>query len=122
MLRQLELGAAGYLVKGSRPREVIDAVNRALDGGTSLSPECISRLVQASLRRKPWTFTPRIPPNLDDVDKKIVVLIAEGKTNRQIADFLCYAESTIRNRISKMMKMCNAASRAQLIAIVNGLD
>lgn len=121
MLKLLELGAAGYFLKSQPREEVVEAVYRAINEGVSLSPECVNRLIAATVRKRrfPGFGPPPDTTDFDALDRKIIVLISEGMTNREIAKNLCYSESTIRNRISRLMRACGARSRSQLLELMN---
>lgn len=112
MLEALKTGADGYILKSARPEEIVGALKDAIDGGTALAPTTIARLVERTLGNKPVNSG---KPGYDLVDTRILGLVATGRTNSEIAHTLNYAESTVKNRISKIMQKVGARSRVELL-------
>lgn len=115
MIASLARGASGYIIKGQPPQEIIQALRDALNGGTSLSPRCVKRLVAQS----PWgRFTERIErAPLTANEQAVMELLCRGKSNRQIANELFYSEPHIKTMVSSLLRKMDCSSRAELIAI-----
>lgn len=113
----LEAGAAGYLLKEADAEEVADAVRGAMAGQMHLDP-VVARLLADSVRgpRRPGEdLTPR--------EREVLVLVAEGASNRQIAERLTVSERTARTHVSAILTKLGLVSRTQaaLWAVREGL-
>jgi len=113
----LEAGAAGYLLKDAEADEVAAAVRAAHRGEVHLDP-VVARMLTRSLitRQQPaTTLTPR--------EREILVLVAQGNSNREIAKALVISERTARTHVSNVLTKLGLASRTQaaLWAIREGL-
>ncbi|MDK8822922.1 response regulator transcription factor [Corynebacterium coyleae] len=117
MITSLARGASGYVIKGQPPQVIIQALRDALNGGTSLSPQCVKRLVAQS----PWgRFVERMAhASLTDNEEAVMELLRRGNSNRQIAKELFYSESYIKKIVSSLLKKMDCSSRAELIALLN---
>lgn len=111
MIRVLAEGAAGYVLKSSAPAVICEALRDALVGGTALSSACVTRLVERVLVNKKL----RLPAGLDSTDRAILSALSEGLSNGQIARRLNYAQSTIKNRVSRLLRKFDVESRTALI-------
>ncbi|NPC96894.1 response regulator transcription factor [Nocardioides sp. zg-DK7169] len=103
-------GAAGYLLKQVRGNDLIDTVRRVADGQSMLDPAVTAQVLER-LRSGP----PR-DSNLERLtsqEQKILDLIAEGMTNRQIAEHMFLAEKTIKNYVSSLLAKLGLDSRTQ---------
>jgi DNA-binding NarL/FixJ family response regulator len=103
----LAAGAAGYLLKDADATDVVAAIRAAVAGEVHLDP-AVARALTASLRtprRAVDALTPR--------EREVVVLLAEGGTNRQIAKHLGTTERTARTHVSNILGKLGLASRTQ---------
>ncbi|MDN6245028.1 MAG: response regulator transcription factor [Corynebacterium casei] len=114
MMTALANGAAGYVIKGHPPRTIIQAIHNALRGGTSLSPQCVKRLVSHiswNQTREGKESTP-----MTSSEKSVIKLVRRGKSNREIAKTLHFSESYIKAFLSSLLEKSNCSSREELIA------
>jgi DNA-binding NarL/FixJ family response regulator len=96
-------GAAGYVLKQVKGSDLVDSVRRVAAGQSLLDPQVTARVLDR-LRRGPEEDE-RLA-RLTDQERRILELLAEGLTNRQIADQLYLAEKTVKNYVSNLlMKM-----------------
>jgi two-component system, NarL family, response regulator DevR len=93
-------GAAGYLLKDVRGHDLVDAVRRVSTGDSLLDPALTGKVLER-LRRGDEE-DPRLK-SLTDQERRILGLIAEGLTNRQIAEELHLAEKTVKNYVSNLL-------------------
>jgi two-component system, NarL family, response regulator DevR len=93
-------GACGYLLKGVRGVDLVDAVQHAAMGDSMLSPTVVGRAL-ARLRNPP--HEDERMRRLTQQERKVLSLIADSRTNREIADELNLAEKTIKNYVSNML-------------------
>jgi len=108
-------GAAGYLLKRVDSDALVDAIRRAAAGESLLDPEATRRLVEKVRRRRD---DDPLLARLSTQERRILDLIAEGKTNRQIADELFLAEKTVKNYVSNMLAKLGMKRRAEAAAYV----
>lgn len=113
----LEAGATGYLLKDADASDVSDAIRAAVAGEMHLDPAAAKALT-ASLRA-PKSAVEELTPR----ERDVVVLIAEGGTNRQIATRLGVTERTARTHVSNILTKLGLASRTQaaMWAVHHGL-
>jgi DNA-binding NarL/FixJ family response regulator len=113
----LEAGAAGYLLKDAEADEVAAAVRAAHRGEVHLDPVVARKLTRSLVapQRTATALTPR--------ERQILVLVAQGKSNRDIADDLVISERTARTHVSNVLTKLGLASRTQaaLWAVREGL-
>jgi DNA-binding NarL/FixJ family response regulator len=96
-------GAAGYVLKQVRGNELVDSVRRVAAGQSLLDPQVTARVLER-LRKGP-AEDERLA-RLTDQERRILELLAEGLTNRQIGEQLFLAEKTVKNYVSNLlMKM-----------------
>lgn len=115
----LAAGAAGYMLKDTAPRAVVNAIRTVLDGGLVLGPRVTAGPAGAG-RDGP------LPPPLDRLaphDIQLLTLLAEGNRNGEIARALGISEKTVRNRLSGILARLGVADRVQaaLLARDKGL-
>ncbi len=103
----LEAGATGYLLKDADADDVVDAIRAAVAGEIRLDPAVATVLAQ-SLRTPPSSAASLTPRELD-----VVILVAEGRTNREIGRRLGVAERTARTHVSNILTKLGLASRTQ---------
>ncbi|WP_131767044.1 response regulator [Candidatus Protofrankia californiensis] len=103
-------GAAGYVLKQVRGTALVDAVRRVAAGQSLLDPAVTPRLL-CRLGQEP-THDERLA-GLTEQERRILALIAEGLTNRQIANRLFLAEKTVKNYVSSLLAKLGLESRTQ---------
>jgi len=120
----LQAGASGYVLKGATSAELVAAVRAVYSGGIYLHPTVAEKLVADYLKRdssqtsqhdRYGSLTPR--------EKEVLILIAEGATNQEIASKLVLSTSTVQTHRANIMEKLNLHNRAELIkyAIRQGL-
>jgi two-component system response regulator DevR len=103
-------GAAGYVLKQVRGAELIDGIRRVAAGQSLLDP-AVTQRVLTRLREGP-AQDPRLA-GLTEQERKVLDLIAEGLTNRQIGTRLFLAEKTVKNYVSRLLAKLGLESRTQ---------
>jgi DNA-binding NarL/FixJ family response regulator len=115
-------GAMAYLLKDATEREVLDTVRAVHRGESRMTPQ-IARKVLDQFRRLAESAPPASPrveepedvtASLNEKELKVLQLIAEGKSNKQIATMLFLAEGTVKNYVSRIMDKLHASSRTEL--------
>jgi two-component system response regulator DevR len=102
-------GAAGYVLKQVKGNELVDAVRRVGRGESLLDP-AVTRRVLERLRTKPEEDDLAL---LTDQERRILDLIAEGDTNRQIGEKLFLAEKTVKNYVSNLLAKLGMSRRTE---------
>ena len=105
-------GAAGYLLKQVRGTDLVDAIRRVAAGESLLDPAVTTRVLER-LRHKD-DDDPLAA--LTDQERKILDLIAEGLTNRQIGEHMFLAEKTVKNYVSNMFAKLGMSRRTEAAA------
>jgi two-component system nitrate/nitrite response regulator NarL len=109
IVRALEAGAVGYVLKGIDARHLIDVVKSVAAGGVFVSPNLTHRLV-SSLQAKP-KFNPLA--SLTHQEARTLRLVALGKTNRAIGDELGVLERTVKFHMTSIMRKLNVKNRVE---------
>ena len=103
----LQAGASGYLLKDAEADEVAAAVRAIATGRVHLAPAVAATLVTAIRAPKP------AHPELTSREHEVIVLVAQGKTNQQIATRLGVTERTARTHVSNILAKLGLTSRTQ---------
>ena len=103
-------GAAGYVLKQVRGNDFVETVRRVAAGQSTLDPAVTAKVLER-LRNGPPTDPARAA--LTEQEQRILDLIGEGLTNRQIAERMFLAEKTVKNYVSAMLAKLGMTSRTQ---------
>jgi two-component system, NarL family, response regulator DevR len=120
LISSLLAGASGYLVKDHDPEQLIDATQTVAHGGSLLDPTAAEMLL-TWMRREDAAVGVDSLSSLSAQERKILPLIAEGKTNREIASTLSLSESTVKTYISNMLQKLQLTRRAELAVFITRL-
>ena len=112
----LRAGASGFLLKDAGPARLIDAIRVVAGGDALLDPLVTRRLIahftaRADVRRA----QPEALAALTEREREVLVLVAEGLSNDDIAERLVVSESTAKKHVSNVMLKLGARDRAQLV-------
>ena len=116
MFGAIMAGASGYVLKQVRGSDIIGAVRTVAAGGSLLDPRATG-LVMERLRNR---ATPKDDPlsALSEQERRILDLIGEGLTNRQISERMFLAEKTVKNYVSSVFSKLGLERRTQAAALV----
>jgi NarL family two-component system response regulator LiaR len=116
----IKAGALGYILKDTSPDDLVRAIRQVYRGEPTLEPE-IARKVLFELAQPPKR--PLTPDPLTGRELDVLRLLAQGKSNREIAEDLVLAEMTVRSHVSNILGKLHVASRTQaaLYALKEGL-
>lgn len=106
----IKAGAAGYLLKDTAPRELLQAIRDVQNGLVSLHPTIARKLV-GELKRP--ADLPPAPDPLTEREVQVLALVARGLSNQEIADQLFIGERTVRTHISNILGKLHLANRTQ---------
>jgi DNA-binding NarL/FixJ family response regulator len=112
-------GASGYVLKQVRGVDILGAVRTVAAGGSLLDPGTTAR-VMARLREQAATSDPL--QGLTEQERKVLELIGEGLTNRQIGERMFLAEKTVKNYVSSLLAKLGMERRTQAAAFVTRLN
>jgi len=103
-------GAAGYVLKQVRGNDFVDMVRRVASGQSTLDPSVTAQVLERVRSGPP---VDKELESLTDQEQRILDLIGEGLTNRQIAQQMYLAEKTVKNYVSSMLAKLGLTSRTQ---------
>ncbi len=113
LVSSIMAGASGYVLKRIDSGDLVDAVRRVGNGESLLDPNLTDRLFARIRGDEPDDpLLARLSPQ----ERKILDLIAEGKTNRQIAEELFLAEKTVKNYVSNLLSKLEMSRRSEAAA------
>jgi DNA-binding NarL/FixJ family response regulator len=111
----ISAGASGYVLKRIGSEELIDAVRTVADGRSMLDPsvtaQVLDRLRSANHMEEANAFS-----ELTEQERRVLAHVAQGSSNREIAEAMELAEKTVRNYVSNILAKLSLASRAQATA------
>lgn len=120
-IRALDAGASGYVLKGSRPKELIDAISSVMLGETYITQNFASRVIaglrDASLRRKAAEVV-----MLSIRERQIIRLLMNGKTNKEIAIAINISEKTVKHYMTALMQKLQVRNRLEVVIAAQKLE
>jgi len=118
----LRAGAIGYIDKNADPGVVIDAIRRAADGDSLLSPS-VTRHVIGKLRAGPSSSAPSAAweETLTAREVQIARAVADGLSNESIGDRLSVTLSTVKTNVSRILTKLHLTNRVQIAMTVHGI-
>jgi len=103
-------GASGYVLKQVRADDLIDAIRKVAAGQSLLDPGVTARVLE---RLRSGTVADEKLEGLTDQERRILDLLAEGMTNREIADRMYLAEKTVKNYVSNLLSKMGMQRRTE---------
>src|SRR5918997_232543 len=110
----MRAGAKGYLLKDSGGEGVVHAIRAVASGEVVFGPAVAERIIGFFSAPKP-TVMQRVFPELTDREEEILSLVAQGKSNQEIARQLFVSLKTVRNHVSNILLKLRVADRAQAV-------
>lgn len=109
LVKTVQLGASGYVLKDAEANVLIDAIRRVYNGGTYIPSDLAAELI------KGYNTKPQIKDEEELTDREIEVIkaIAEGMSNKEIAAALFISEKTVKNHISNIFRKLDISDRTQ---------
>jgi DNA-binding NarL/FixJ family response regulator len=101
-------GAVGYLLKDVPAQTLIETIRRVHDGEIFIQPEIASRTLRIALHSPAELVEP-----LSDREREVLVMLAQGIPNKEIADKLRLAEGTVKNHVSNILGKLQAQNRTE---------
>ncbi len=117
VLSAIIAGAAGYLLKQIRARDLVAALETVGRGESLLDPAVTESVLERIRRMASGTETDELSA-LTAQERKILMLVAEGQTNKEIAAAVFLSDKTVKNYVSSILSKLNLERRAQAAAFV----
>ena len=114
----LRAGAGGFLLKDTRPADLLDAIRIVHAGEALLDPAITRKLIEEFVKRP--ASTDAVPPDLDVLtprEREVLALVARGMSNAEIAEELVLSAATAKTHVSRIMMKLHARDRAQLVVL-----
>lgn len=111
-------GASGYLLKQTRGQNLAEAIERVAAGESLLDPGVTDKVL-ARMRQLAAGETDELA-SLSPQERRILGLIAEGKTNKEIADEVFLSDKTVKNYVSSILSKLNLRRRSEAAAFIAG--
>jgi DNA-binding NarL/FixJ family response regulator len=112
LVAAIEAGVSGYLLKQVRGQDLITAVREVAAGRSLLDPQTTARVLER-IRRGPAPLD-----TLTDRERRVLELLGEGMSNREIAQRMFLAEKTVKNYVTAVLSKLGMQRRAQAVAMV----
>lgn len=108
VFQAVRAGALGFLLKDAPMDDLIDTVRKVHAGEVFIQPEIASRMLREQIRPQSTPIEP-----LSDRECEVLTLLAQGGSNRDIADALIITEGTVKNHVSNILAKLQAENRTQ---------
>lgn len=121
--RALQLGASGYVLKKAATQDLIAAVRAVARGEAFLYPSVAKKLIGDYLNRVQTSAEPNDYARLSDREREVLILIAEGVSNQQIAERLVISASTVQTHRAHILEKLGLQTTADIVkyAVQHGL-
>ncbi|MBK8782891.1 MAG: response regulator transcription factor [Anaerolineales bacterium] len=116
MIRGLQSGARGYLLKDSSRENLLDAIHAAAKGETLLKPDILARVLAPQTAPKPAS-TPQTDSTLTERELEVLQSAARGERNKEIAYKLGITERTVKAHLQSIYQKYGVDSRAAAVAV-----
>jgi len=103
-------GASGYVLKQITGTDLVDSIHRVADGQSLIDPALTARVLERLRNGEPGV---KELAGLNERERQVLELVAEGLTNRQIGERLFLAEKTVKNYVSSMLEKLGLERRTQ---------
>jgi DNA-binding NarL/FixJ family response regulator len=116
----LRAGASGFILKDTPPEDLLSAIRVVADGEALLTPRVTTRLVAEFVRRTsgrgaPTAGQPLGLGELTEREREVLVQVAAGRSNAEIADHFVVSLNTVKTHVSRLLAKLSARDRAQLV-------
>ena len=113
----LRAGASGFLLKDRPPEELVAAVRIVAAGDALLAPSVTRRLIESFASRRDAPMPPAELAELTEREREVLVLIARGLSNTEIAKELFVAETTVKTHVGHVLHKLRLRDRAQAVVL-----
>ncbi len=113
----LRAGASGFLLKDRPPEELVSAVRVVASGEALLAPSITRRLIEEFAKQPGTAVPPQGLDELTDREREVLVLMAQGLSNTEIAGRLYVAETTVKTHVGHVLQKLQLRDRAQAVVV-----
>jgi DNA-binding NarL/FixJ family response regulator len=116
----LRAGASGFLLKDVPPADLLSAIRAVAGGDAVVAPRVTRRLIEAFTPHLPDPATGRSDDRLDrltDREREVLVLVARGASNTEIAAALALSEATVKAHVGRLLAKLGVRDRVQLVVL-----
>ncbi|WP_157248788.1 response regulator transcription factor [Nonomuraea typhae] len=117
VLAALRAGAGGFLPKDISPEELVEGVRVVHRGESAVAPRLLTRLIGTFVRAVRTRPAPAVLPELTDREREVLVHIAKGRSNPEIAERLDVSPSTVKNHVTSVFGKTGVRDRAQAVIL-----
>jgi len=116
VFQALRAGASGFLLKRTEPEKLVEAIRVVAAGEALLSPSVTRRLID-EFSKRPASVSPQRLSELTEREREVLVCIAKGLSNQELAEQLFIADNTVKTHVKRILTKLGARDRAQAIVI-----
>jgi DNA-binding NarL/FixJ family response regulator len=113
----LRAGASGFLLKETRPRELLHAIEIIAAGEAMIAPKITRRLIAEFAARRDPSQSPAALAELTEREREVLRLVARGQSNAEIAERLVISPLTAKTHVSNVLRKLDCRDRAALVAL-----
>ena len=118
VVEALRAGASGFLLKDTPPEDLVRAIEIVSSGDALLAPSITRRLLERfAADRTGTTPSPEGMAELTDREREVMLLVARGLTNGEIADRLVLGETTVKTHVSRILSKLDLRDRVQIVVV-----
>ncbi|MDA8045598.1 MAG: response regulator transcription factor [Actinomycetota bacterium] len=110
-------GASGFLLKASRPEDLVSAIRAASAGNALVEPRMTKRLLEEFARRPVSPDSDRLFSELTDREHDVLLEVARGASNAEIAARLYISETTVKTHVNHILAKLNVRDRIQAVVL-----
>jgi NarL family two-component system response regulator LiaR len=119
IVQAAKLGIDGYMMKGSPPEQLIDAIYSVYDGGSAIQPSVAGKLMRHMSTSSNKEENPGA--HFSKREKQVLELLSKGKTNKSIGSTLFISESTVKFHVHAILNKLDANNRTEAVSIATQL-
>ena len=113
----LAAGAAGFLLKATPPDRLVEGIRTVHAGESLLAPTLTRRLIESYLRHPPDASASEALAGLTEREREVLVLIARGRSNDEIAAELVIAPTTVKTHVNRILAKLGVTTRVQAVVL-----
>jgi DNA-binding NarL/FixJ family response regulator len=120
VLGALRAGAAGFLLKDVEPADLIAGIRTVMRGDSLVAPAATRSLVDYAMQQRvdgPGGVDDAVLDQLSEREREVLVLLARGHSNAQVADELFLGETTVKSHVSNLLSKLHLRSRVQAVVL-----